>query len=80
MFTNPVDYFRFCSIDKKCINVDNIENMLNVDVRFCCWIDCLGRQVKIRSLAIDEVKIMIQCHLEELDPNDDKLAMDMNTI
>ena len=51
-----------------------------VDVCFCCWIDCLGRQVKICSLAIDEVKIMIQYHLEELDPNNDKLTTDMNMM
>lgn len=52
--------------------------MLNIDVGLCCWIDCLGRQVRNWSLVIDEVKIMIQCHLEELDPIENKLATDMN--
>ena len=54
--------------------------MLNSDLNKCQWIDCLGRQVKLRELAFDEVKLMIQNNLEKLDSIRDKFEIDMNEM
>ena len=66
VFTNPVDYFRLCYISNKRIKNDNIEKLLDLDINKCCWIDCLGREVKIRRLAFDEIELLVKKTLKNL--------------
>jgi len=33
-----------------------MENLLSAEIRICCWIDCLGRRIRLRREAFDEVK------------------------
>ena len=40
--------------------------MLCSDLLQCPWIDCLGRRVKIRQLAIREVLTLVESNLQEL--------------
>ena len=80
VFTNPNDYFRYCSIDNRVLHINTIDKMLDIELKKCRWIDCLGRQVKLRGLAFEEVKSMIQNNLNNLDPVRDKFAFDMNEL
>ena len=40
--------------------------MLNEDLNFCSWIDCLGRLVKIQVLALKEVRDMVEHNIDSL--------------
>ena len=80
VFTNPVDYFRLCYISNKTISIDTIENLLHMDTNRCCWIDCLGREVKLRTLAFEEIKLLVNKNIEQLDPIHDIFAMEMNLM
>jgi predicted GIY-YIG superfamily endonuclease len=53
--TSPLAYFRFFHVDEKSMKLDAIEAALSSDLRVCRWIDCLGRQVRIRELALEEL-------------------------
>ncbi len=33
-----------------------MENLLSAEIRICCWIDCLGRRIRLRCEAFNEVK------------------------
>lgn len=66
IFQNPVDYFRYCSIDQKSMNYNKINDLLDDDIRSCSWIDCLGRLVKIRILALDETLKLIEKNLNNI--------------
>ena len=60
IFTNIVDYFRLCYICEDKIKERDLNKILDEGVRSCCWIDCLGRKVKIRILGLDEIKSLLQ--------------------
>ena len=55
VFRNPIDYYRYCYIDTKTMKEITVESMLVADLYSCLWVDCLGRRVKIRELAMDDV-------------------------
>ena len=80
VFTNLADYFRLYYISDKSIKNDAIEKLLHLDINKCCWIDCLGREVKLRALAFDEIKLLVNKNIEQLDPIHDKFSMDMNEM
>lgn len=46
------------------MKTDNIKASLTRDIRMCSWIDCLGRQVKIRDIGISELEYIIRKNLE----------------
>ena len=60
VFTNPVDYYRICYIDKKVMKIDDIEVLLTRVIRICSWVDCLGCQVKIRDIGTSKLKGIIR--------------------
>ncbi len=33
-----------------------MENLLSAEIHLCCWIDCLGRRIRLRRETFDEVK------------------------
>ena len=73
VFENPTEYYRFCYIDCKVSKNSFIEDELDTQIIHCGWFDCLGRQVKIRKLAVDDILKLCknnlqQCHVIELDP------------
>ena len=55
VFKNPKQYFRLYSIGKK-LKKEKIKQSLN-------WIDCLGRLVKIRMLALNKVCDVVQYNI-----------------
>ena len=55
-----------CSIKGKQLKEEKIEELLNRDLNICSWIDCLGRLVKIRVLALNEVRDMVQHNIDSL--------------
>ena len=59
VFQNPKQYFRLCSIGKQ-LKKEKIEQWLNKDQNICSWIDCIGRLVKIRMLALNEVLDVVE--------------------
>ena len=69
VFTNPIDYFRLCYIEKVPLKAQNIYNLLNDDISTCSWIDCLGRHVQIRVLGKSEILNIIQNNLQLLQNN-----------
>ena len=54
--------------------------MIDLDINKCCWIDCLGREIKLRELAFDEIKLLVDKNIEKLDSIHEKFAMDMNKM
>ena len=69
---NPVDYYRCCYIvEDKLLNEEAVENMLSDDLRVCPWIDCLGRRIKLRELALNELLVMVEKNLEEFEALDE---------
>ena len=66
VFKNPKHYFRMCSIENKQLKNEKIKESLNGDQNICSWIDCLGRLVKIRVLALKEVRDMVRHNIIRL--------------
>ena len=56
LFSTLGNYFRWFHIDAAPLPVTNMENLLSAEIRICCWIDCLGRRIRLRREAFDEVK------------------------
>ena len=76
---NPVDYFLYCFIGRKSEKYETIEEMLNDEIYKCCWIDFLGRQIKIKIMALDEIKTLLQNNLSNLG-EDFNFSADMNNM
>ena len=57
-----------------------VEEMLNSDVTKCCWIDCLGREIKMRAQGFDEIKSIVRINLERLYSVHDIFEIDMNNM
>ncbi|MDB4430362.1 GIY-YIG nuclease family protein [bacterium] len=74
VFRNPVDYYRYCYIDDKTLNEKKVEDMLVPDLYQCPWIDCLGRRVKIRGLALNDVSELVERNLRVLDESNAELS------
>ena len=68
-----------CSIKGKQLKEEKIEDLLNRDLNICSWIDCLGRLVKIRVLALNEVRDMVQHNINSL-TNQTELSRDQLII
>ena len=67
VFETPRDYYRLCIIDNTdWSDAESMQTRLSRDLKTCLWIDILGRQVRIRLNALDEVKILIEENLHEL--------------
>lgn len=67
-------YFRWFHIDKKVLSAEEVLNGLNNDITKSVWIDGIGRRVRLRSNAFNEVKD----RLEEMDMselNDDEMNL-----
>ncbi len=60
VFSNPTKYFRYCNIDDKISKMSYIEDELNIDISYCGWFDCLGRQVRICTLAFNDITSLCQ--------------------
>ena len=72
VFRNPIDYYRYCRIDKrKFLSEDSVQNLLSNNVWSCKWVDCLGRRVKIRKRAFGEVRSMLRNNLNDLEGLED---------
>eukprot|EP00956_Cyclotella_meneghiniana_P018903 scaffold31899_cov24-Cyclotella_meneghiniana.AAC.1 len=72
VFRNPMDYFRYCSIDEsKTYNEDEVEPMLSNNLMRCQWIDCLGRKVKMYELAMKDILELIETNLIQLESADE---------
>ena len=56
LFSTLGKYFRWFHIDAAPLKVTDMENLLSAEIRICCWIDCLGRRIRLRREAFDEVK------------------------
>ena len=56
LFSTLGNYFRWFHIDAAPLQVTDMENLLSAEIRICCWIDCLGRRIRLRREAFDEVK------------------------
>jgi len=56
LFSTFGNYFRWFHIDAPPLKVTDMENLLFAEIRICCWIDCLGRRIRLRREAFDEVK------------------------
>ena len=69
---NPGEYFRFMHIEPEIIKEDEMKKGLNKDLRVCKWFDCIGRHVKMRRNALDEVKELVERQLA--DPSFDQLT------
>ena len=87
VFTNPVDYFRYCHIDKNQLSEEKMDELLCIEMNMCVWIDCLGRRITIRESAFEEVGQRIAKNLEKYNDIDDDafneaelFARDMNNM
>jgi len=49
------------------MNQEDIELALSTDLYCCLWIDCFGRRVRIRELAVDEVSKLVKRNLTKLE-------------
>jgi hypothetical protein len=56
LFSLLGNYFGWFHIDAAPLKVTNMENLLSAEIRICCWIDCLGRRIRLRCEAFDGVK------------------------
>ena len=53
VFRNPVEYYRYCIINEdEVLNEEMVESVLSNNLRVCPWVDCFGRRVRIRKLAL----------------------------
>ena len=48
------DYYRWFEIDDVLMKTDEIDVLLDEDIKLCAWIDCIGRRVRIRHRAFPE--------------------------
>ena len=65
LFAKVGQYFRWFNVDSDSEIVGDIYAGLSVDIRQCCWYDGIGRRVRLRLRALEEVKMHLETLSEE---------------
>lgn len=80
VFTNPIDYYRYCQIDKKQMNFDEITQVLSSNLNKRVWVDGLGRKVMIRSKGVSEINEICQKNITRFQAENDNDGVKINEI
>ena len=71
VFQNPKYYYRLCIIGRPISNPERLKEWLSPNLKVCFWIDCIGRQVRLRENGLREMMELLVANEADTGYTDD---------